>query len=151
MIEKGAKIAIGSDHAGFGMKEDLKKLLTELGYEVEDMGTYDTASCDYPDFAQKVATSVVSKASAAGVLVCSTGIGISIAANKVRGVRAALVHQAYEAQMCRRHNDANIICFGANIIGPAVACEAVKAFLETDFEGGRHQRRVDKIMALEAK
>ena len=151
MIEPGQKLAIGSDHAGFDMKEDLKKLLIEMGYEVEDMGTYDKSSCDYPDFAAAVAKAVASGQVAAGVLVCSTGIGISIAANKVHGIRAALVHHAYEAEMTRRHNDANIICFGANITGPAIAREAVKTFLKTDFEGGRHERRVGKIMALENK
>ncbi|MBO4349887.1 MAG: ribose 5-phosphate isomerase B [Proteobacteria bacterium] len=149
MIEPGQKLAIGSDHAGFDMKEDLKKMLIEMGYEVEDMGTHDKSSCDYPDFAAAVAHAVADKRVAAGVLVCSTGIGISIAANKVHGIRAALVHHAYEAEMTRRHNDANIICFGANITGPAIAREAVKTFLKTDFEGGRHQRRIDKMMALE--
>ncbi len=149
MIEPGQKLAIGSDHAGFDMKEDLKKMLIEMGYEVEDKGTYDKSSCDYPDFAAAVAHAVADKRVAAGVLVCSTGIGISIAANKVHGIRAALVHHAYEAEMTRRHNDANIICFGANITGPAIAREAVKTFLKTDFEGGRHQRRIDKMMALE--
>ena len=149
MFEPGQKIAIGSDHAGFDMKEDLKKMLVEMGYEVEDMGTHDKSSCDYPDFAAAVAHAVADKKVAAGVLVCSTGIGISIAANKVHGIRAALVHHAYEAEMTRRHNDANIICFGANITGPAIAREAVKTFLKTDFEGGRHQRRIDKMMALE--
>ncbi len=149
MIEPGQKLAIGSDHAGFDMKEDLKKMLIEMGYEVEDMGTYDKSSCDYPDFAAAVAHAVADKRVAAGVLVCSTGIGISIAANKIHGIRAALVHHVYEAEMTRRHNDANIICFGANITGPAIAREAVKTFLKTDFEGGRHQRRIDKMMALE--
>lgn len=149
MIEPGQNLAIGSDHAGFDMKEDLKKMLIEMGYEVEDMGTYDKSSCDYPDFAAAVAHAVADKRVAAGVLVCSTGIGISIAANKIHGIRAALVHHVYEAEMTRRHNDANIICFGANITGPAIAREAVKTFLKTDFEGGRHQRRIDKMMALE--
>lgn len=149
MVEKGSVIAVGSDHAGFGMKSHLIKVLEGLGYQVDDKGTYDSASCDYPDFAVPVAQAVAGGSAAAGVLVCSTGIGISITANKVKGIRAALVHHAYEAQMCRRHNDANIICFGANITGPAIAEEALKAFLTTDFEGGRHQRRIDKMMAVE--
>ncbi|MBQ9395159.1 MAG: ribose 5-phosphate isomerase B [Proteobacteria bacterium] len=149
MISTGSKLAIGSDHAGFNMKEDLKKMLIELGYEVEDMGTHDTASCDYPDFAAAVARAVAENRAVAGVIVCSTGIGVSMTANKVHGVRAALVHLAYEAEMTRRHNNANVICFGANIIGPAVARDALKTFLNTDFEGGRHQRRVDKMMAIE--
>lgn len=149
MLQPGSKLAIGSDHAGFAMKEDLKKMLTELGYIVDDKGTFDTASCDYPDFAAAVARDVAAGKAAAGVIVCSTGIGVSMTANKVRGVRAALVHHAYEAEMTRRHNDANVLCLGANITGPAIAREAVKTFLNTDFEGGRHQRRIDKMMAVE--
>lgn len=149
MLQPGSKLAIGSDHAGFAMKEDLKKMLTDLGYIVDDKGTFDTASCDYPDFAAAVARDVAAGKAAAGVIVCSTGIGVSMTANKVRGVRAALVHHAYEAEMTRRHNDANVLCLGANITGPAIAREAVKTFLNTDFEGGRHQRRIDKMMAVE--
>ncbi|MBR4985355.1 MAG: ribose 5-phosphate isomerase B [Proteobacteria bacterium] len=149
MIQPGSKLAVGSDHAGFAMKEDLKKMLAELGYEVDDKGTFDTSSCDYPDFAAAVARAVAAKEAAAGIIVCSTGIGVSMTANKVRGIRAALVHHAYEAEMTRRHNDANVLCLGANITGPAIAREAVKTFLNTDFEGGRHQRRVDKMMAVE--
>jgi ribose 5-phosphate isomerase B len=151
MTESGAKLAIGSDHAGFHMKEDLKSMLVEMGYEVEDMGTHDTNSCDYPDFAEAVARAVAENRAAAGIIVCSTGIGVSMTANKVHGVRAALVHHAYEAEMTRRHNDANVLCLGANITGPAIAREAVKTFLKTDFEGGRHQRRIDKMMAVESK
>lgn len=149
MLQPGSKLAIGSDHAGFAMKEDLKKMLTDLGYIVDDKGTFDTASCDYPDFAAAVARDVAAGNAAAGVIVCSTGIGVSMTANKVRGARAALVHHAYEAEMTRRHNDANVLCLGANITGPAIAREAVKTFLNTDFEGGRHQRRIDKMMAVE--
>ncbi|MBQ1927051.1 MAG: ribose 5-phosphate isomerase B [Proteobacteria bacterium] len=149
MLQPGSKLAIGSDHAGFAMKEDLKKMLADLGYIVDDKGTFDTASCDYPDFAAAVARDVAAGKAAAGVIVCSTGIGVSMTANKVRGVRAALVHHAYEAEMTRRHNDANVLCLGANITGPAIAREAVKTFLNTDFEGGRHQRRIDKMMAVE--
>ena len=151
MVPTGSHLAIGSDHAGFEMKESLKSMLTELGYEVEDMGTHDKASCDYPDFAVAVAQAVSSGRAVAGILVCSTGIGVSMTANKIHGVRAALAHHAYEAQMTRRHNDANVLCLGANITGPAIAAEAVKTFLNTDFEGGRHQRRVDKMMAAEKR
>jgi len=150
-MTSGKKIAVGSDHAGFGMKEDLKAFLSELGYEVLDKGTHDTASTDYPDYGEAVGLSVVSGESAFGVLVCSTGIGISIAANKVKGVRAALVHHAYEAMMSRHHNDANVLCLGANVVGPAIAREAVRAFLASEFEGGRHQRRVDKMMQIEER
>lgn len=149
MIQPGSKIAIGSDHAGFDMKEAVKTQLQADGYDVIDMGTHDKISCDYPDYAAAVARAVANKEVSAGIIVCSTGIGVSMTANKIHGVRAALVHHAYEAEMTRRHNDANILCLGANITGPAIALNAVKTFLATDFEGGRHQRRVDKMMAVE--
>lgn len=148
-MNPGSKLAIGSDHAGYMMKEDLKSMLIEMGFEVTDMGTHDTASCDYPDFAAAVARAVAKGEAEAGIIVCSSGIGVSMTANKVRGVRAALVHHAYEAKMTRLHNNANVLCLGANITGPAIAREAVNTFLSTDFEGGRHQRRVDKMMAIE--
>lgn len=150
MIQPGSTIAIGSDHAGFDMKENIKKQLAEDGYKVLDVGTHDKNSCDYPDFAIAVANAVAHADAQAGILVCSTGIGVSMTANKIHGVRAALVHHAYEAEMTRRHNDANVLCLGANITGPAIALNAVKTFLLTDFEGGRHQRRVDKMMAAES-
>ena len=149
MIQPGSKIAVGSDHAGFDMKESIKSQLQSEGYGVDDKGTFDKNSCDYPDFAAAVARAVAAGEAAAGIIVCSTGIGVSMTANKVRGVRAALVHHAYEAEMTRRHNDANVLCLGANITGPAIALNAVKTFLNIDFEGGRHQRRVDKMMAVE--
>lgn len=149
MIQKGSKIAIGSDHAGYDMKEAIKAQLQADGYDVIDMGTHDKNSCDYPDFAAAVARAVAQGQAQAGIIVCSTGIGVSMTANKVHGIRAALVHHAYEAEMTRRHNDANVLCLGANITGPAIALNAVKTFLATDFEGGRHQRRVDKMMAIE--
>lgn len=149
MLPLGSKIAIGSDHAGFDLKEHLKKILADMGYDTIDVGTHDKNSCDYPDFAIPVAHAVANKDAAAGVLVCSTGIGMSIAANKIPGIRAALVHHAFEAEMTRRHNNANILCLGANITGPAIAEQALKTFIQTDFEGGRHQRRVDKMMALD--
>ncbi len=149
MIQPGSKIAIGSDHAGFDMKESIKSQLQSEGYDVADKGTFDKNSCDYPDFAAAVARAVAAGDAAAGIIVCSTGIGVSMTANKVCGVRAALVHHAYEAEMTRRHNDANVLCLGANITGPAIALNAVQTFLNTDFEGGRHQRRIDKMMAVE--
>lgn len=150
MTKISKKVAIGSDHGGFALKEELKRfLIDELQCDVEDLGCYDTSSCDYPDFGLAVAKRVASAQVDAGVLVCSTGIGISISANKVEGIRAALVHHVYEAEMTRRHNDANIICFGGHITGPAIAREALRTFLSTDFEGGRHQRRVDKMMAVQ--
>ncbi len=149
MLEKGSRIAIGSDHAGFHLKEQLKACLADLGYITDDKGTYNTDSCDYPEFGAAVAHAVANGDAKAGVLVCSTGIGISISANKVDGIRAALVHHEFEAEMTRRHNDANIICFGANVIGLSIATECLKRFLATDFEGGRHERRVNKIAAVE--
>lgn len=149
-MEQGSKIAVGSDHAGFALKEQIKSELAALGMEVIDFGTHDTASCDYPDFARPVCEAVVGGQAVRGILVCSTGIGMSMSANKIHGIRAALVHHAYEAKMTRKHNDANVLCLGSNITGPAIAIEAVKAFLETDFEEGRHQRRVDKVMKLES-
>ena len=149
MIQKGSKIAIGSDHAGYDMKEAIKDQLQADGYDVIDMGKHDKNSCDYPDFAAAVAHAVAQGQAPVGIIVCSTGIGVSMTANKVHGIRAALVHHAYEAEMTRRHNDANVLCLGANITGPAIALNAVKTFLATDFEGGRHQRRVDKMMAIE--
>ena len=142
-------IGLASDHAGFLLKQYVKEYLAARGYESEDYGCFNEDSCDYPDFAVAVAQAVSSGRAVAGILVCSTGIGVSMTANKIHGVRAALVHHAYEAQMTRRHNDANVLCLGANITGPAIAAEAVKTFLNTDFEGGRHQRRVDKMMAAE--
>ena len=149
MFPTGSIIAIGSDHAGYSLKEQLKACLTDMGYVVDDKGTHNTESCDYPDFGAAVAHAVAEKKAVAGVLVCSTGIGISISANKVPGVRAALVHHIFEAEMTRRHNDANIICFGAATIGPVIAIEALKRFMDAEFDGGRHERRVQKILDIE--
>ena len=118
MIQKGSKIAIGSDHAGYDMKEAIKDQLQADGYDVIDMGTHDKNSCDYPDFAAAVAHAVAQGQAPVGIIVCSTGIGVSMTANKVHGIRAALVHHAYEAEMTRRHNDANVLCLGANITEP---------------------------------
>ncbi|MBQ1265314.1 MAG: ribose 5-phosphate isomerase B [Proteobacteria bacterium] len=149
MFPTGSTIAIGSDHAGYALKEQLKQCLADMGYVVDDKGTHNTDSCDYPDFGAAVAHAVADHKAIAGVLVCSTGIGISISANKVPGIRAALVHHIFEAEMTRRHNDANIICFGAATTGPVIAIEALKRFMETDFDGGRHERRVRKILDIE--
>ena len=149
MIQKGSKIAIGSDHAGYDMKEAIKDQLQADGYDVIDMGTHDKNSCDYPDFAAAVAHAVAQGQAPVGIIVCSTGIGVSMTANKVHGIRAALVHHAYEAEMTRRHNDANVLCMGGRVIGSGLAAEIVDVFLATEFEGGRHQRRVDQITDLE--
>ncbi|BCS81862.1 ribose 5-phosphate isomerase B [Anaerocellum diazotrophicum] len=143
------KIAIGSDHAGFSLKEAIKKHLEKKGVEYKDFGTYSQESCDYPDIAKDVALAVKNGHFDFGILICGTGIGISIAANKVRGIRAALCHDTFSAKAARAHNNANILAMGARVIGEGLACEIVDAFLSSTFEGGRHQRRVDKIHLIE--
>lgn len=143
------KVAIGSDHGGLDLKEAVISVLQGLRIEVEDLGTHDRNSCDYPDFAQRVASGVAAGTYEKGVLICGTGIGMSIAANKVPGIRAALCNEIYSASMARAHNDANIICLGARVVGPGVAEEIVKTFFTTEHEGGRHARRVEKIHLLE--
>lgn len=139
----------GSDHAGFRLKQLMIGVLKELGDEVEDVGTHNEDSTDYPKFGAEVARKVVVEPGTYGLIVCGTGIGISIAANKVAGARAALVHDDFTAAAARAHNDANIIAFGARVIGPGVAESAVHMFRATAFAGGRHERRVDLIRALE--
>ena len=143
------KIALGADHAGMMLSVDLAKSLTEAGHQVEDLGTYSEASVDYPDFAKKVADSVAGGKTELGILVCGTGIGMSITANKVHGVRAAVCRTEFEAKMARAHNDANILCLGQRVTGPGLAKEVVRAFISSSFEGGRHASRVAKITALE--
>ncbi len=139
----------GSDHAGLALKKHLVAALRELGDEVVDVGTNDEASVDYPDFGAEVGRRVVADPNARGLVVCGTGIGISIAANKIPGVRAALVHDSFTAEMARAHNDANVIALGARVIGPGVAENALSTFRKTQYEAGRHQRRVDKLAALD--
>lgn len=143
------RIALGSDHAGFKLKEQVMEWLDEWGYEYVDVGTHSEESCDYPDYARRVAEAVVRGDVDRGILICGTGIGMSITANKVRGVRAALCHDVFSARAAREHNDANILCMGARVVGPGPARETVKAWLEAEFTGGRHQRRIDKIRELE--
>ena len=143
------KISIGSDHGAFAMKEHLKQYLTEQGHQVVDCCTYSTDSCDYADFAKAAAQLVASGDCDRGIVMCTTGIGISIAANKVRGIRCALCSEPYSAEMTRRHNDANMLAMGGALIGPNMADRIVDVFLGTEFEGGRHARRVGKIMAIE--
>ena len=138
-------IAIASDHAGVALKTDVCRLLQSLDIEVEDLGPQDTSSVDYPDYAHLLARAVSDGRIERGILVCGTGIGMSMAANRHPGVRAALCHDAYTAEMARRHNDANILCIGARAIGGGVAEQIVQIFAETAFEGDRHQRRVSKI------
>lgn len=140
-------IAIASDHAGFDLKNALKKDLADLGFQVLDLGTHSAESVDYPDFANALANALKTDKAKRGVLICGSGIGISIAANRHPEIRAALVHDALGATMSRRHNDANVICFGGRMIGMDVARDCLKVFLATEFEGGRHARRVDKLSA----
>ncbi len=140
------KIAIGSDHGGYELKESIKKLLEEKNIEYVDFGTKDKAACDYPDIAQDVAKSVADKKFTYGILICGTGIGISIAANKVSKVRAALVHDLFSAKATREHNDANILCMGQRVIGEGLALEIVETFLNTPFSNEeRHLNRINKI------
>jgi ribose 5-phosphate isomerase B len=143
------RIAVGSDHAGLPLKGLLTAQLRDLGHEVSDLGAHDERSVDYPDYGAAVGRAVVLGDAEVGVAVCGTGIGISIAANKVRGVRAALVHDVTTARYARAHNDANVVCFGARTVGQLEAAEALATFLATPFEGGRHERRVAKIEQLE--
>ena len=144
-------IGIGSDHGGFELKEELKKHLDEQGIAYRDFGTDSAASCDYPVFAEAVARAVVSGEVEKGILICGTGIGISIAANKVKGIRAALCSDCYSAEFTRRHNDANILTMGARVVGSGLACKIVDTFLSTEFEGGRHAKRVALITDIEER
>lgn len=143
------KIAIASDHAGRELKEDLKEYLKGMGFDVVDMGVDNDKSVDYPDYGAPVAEKVSSGELAKGVLLCGTGIGMSILANKYRRVRAALVSDVYTARMAKEHNDANILVIGGRIVGKGLAREMLKSWLEARFEGGRHQRRLDKITEVE--
>jgi len=141
----GGTVAVASDHAGFDLKEILKRDLQAAGHEVLDLGTNSTRSVDYPDFGQALAEAVASGKASRGVLVCGTGIGISIAANRNPRIRAALVHDVTSARLSREHNDANVVAFGQRVIGAERAREALKVFLSTNFEGGRHADRVAKL------
>jgi ribose 5-phosphate isomerase B len=143
------KIAIGSDHGGFALKEKVYQSLLADGWKITDFGTDSEESCDYPIYAQKVAEAVASGEYDRGILLCGTGIGISIAANKVAGIRCALVSDCYSARVAREHNNSNILAMGGRVLGVAVALDIVNTWLKSDFEGGRHQRRVDQITALE--
>ncbi|MCS7083921.1 MAG: ribose 5-phosphate isomerase B [Aquificaceae bacterium] len=139
------RIAIGSDHAGFELKEFIKKSLLSAGYEILDFGTNSCNPVDYPVFAKKVCLSVINQETTAGILICGTGIGMSISANKIKGIRAALCSEELSARLSRLHNNANVLCLGARIIGTELALSIVKAWLSTPFEGGRHQKRVEMI------
>lgn len=142
-------IAIGSDHAGFELKEEIRKHLDNIGVEYIDCGAYSADSVDYPVQAEKVCKEVISGNAKLGILCCGTGIGISMAANKCKGIRAACCSDYFSAKYTRLHNDANVLCMGGRVIGAGLACELVDVFLTTEFEGGRHQRRVDLITDIE--
>ena len=143
-------IAMGCDHGGFALKEHLKSYLEEKGYQVEDCGCHSTESVDYPVYGKAAAQAVAEGRCQYGIVICTTGIGISIAANKVKGIRCALCSDPLSAEMTRRHNDANMLAMGAGMIGKNMAQRITEVFLTTGFEGGRHQRRVERISALEA-
>jgi ribose 5-phosphate isomerase B len=143
------RIAIGSDHAGLGLKQAVISVLVELGHSYKDFGCYDTSSVDYPDVGRSVAEAVSQRKCDHGILVCATGIGMSMVANKVRGIRAALCHDTFSAHRSREHNDANVLCLGESVVDQSIARDIVTAYLAAEFAGGRHARRVDKIMALD--
>ncbi|MDY6912428.1 MAG: ribose 5-phosphate isomerase B [Chloroflexota bacterium] len=143
------KIAIGSDHAGFIMKEAIKGLLAELGHSYEDFGCYDSAAVDYPDIAFSVSDAVTQGEFQQGILICGTGIGMSMVANRVPGIRAALCSDTFSARAARAHNDANILCIGERVIGQGLARDVVATYLDSEFVGGRHARRLEKVHARE--
>jgi ribose 5-phosphate isomerase B len=144
------KFYIATDHAGIEYKDFIKDLLTNKGIDVEDLGPYNNDRVDYPDYAKKCANAVVNDSGSFGILICGTGIGMSIAANKVKGIRAALCHDAYTAAMARAHNDAQILCFGQRVLGLGTVESVIESFLEAKPEGGRHEQRVNKIMSIES-
>ncbi|HVF19621.1 MAG TPA: ribose 5-phosphate isomerase B [Mycobacteriales bacterium] len=145
------RLVVGADHAGWRLKDALAVKVRAAGYEVIDVGTSGDDSVDYPDFAAAVARAVAAGDADRGVIVCGTGIGVAMTANKVPGVRAAVVHDAFTAYYSREHNDANVLCLGARVVGEGVAESALATFLRTDFGGGRHARRVEKITATESE
>ena len=142
-------IALACDHGAYALKEKVKQHLDQLGYDYKDFGTYSEDSCDYSDFAGPAAQAVASGECGCGIVMCTTGIGVSITANKVKGIRCALLSDTVSARLTRLHNDTNMMALGQGVVGPMLATEIVDIWLDTAFEGGRHQRRVDKIMAIE--
>ena len=137
------KIAIGCDHGGISLKAEIVPLLQEMGHAVDDKGCFSTESVDYPDFAKAVCAQVQNGSCERGILICGTGVGMSMAANRFEGIRAALGNELFTARMSREHNDANVLCLGARVVGPGLAGEIVRAWVSTEFAGGRHQRRID--------
>lgn len=148
-MSKKLKIALGADHAGFALKEKVREYLLSKGHQVEDQGTHSTESVDYPDFAEKVAQRVAAKEADLGVLMCGTGLGVAIVANKVRGIRAATCNDTLSARLARGHNDANVLTMGGRLVDQATAQKILDTWLATPFAGGRHQRRVEKIEAID--
>jgi ribose 5-phosphate isomerase B len=145
------KIALGSDHAGFPLKREIMEYLKTKNIEFKDFGTFSEDSCDYPDFAERVGEQVASKNYEFGILVCGTGIGISISANKIPGIRAALCGDTFSAHASREHNDANVLALGQRVVGSGLAMDIVDTFLNAEFQGGRHKKRIDKITMIENK
>lgn len=145
------RVVIGSDHAGFQLKEALKAWLLDSGHDVEDVGTHSDARVDYPVFGEQVARTVIKGGAERGVVVCGSGQGICMAANKVHGIRAGVIRDTQDAEMTRRHNDANVACFGERVTKPADAIEALEVFLTTDFEGGRHEQRVRQLDEIDVR
>ena len=144
-------IALGCDHGGYELMQEVIKYLEEHGLEYKNYGTYSTDSCDYPDYAEKACRKIQQGDADLAVLVCGTGLGMSIAANKMKGIRAAVCGEDFSAHYARAHNNANVLCLGARVTGPGLAVLILDTFLDSSFEGGRHERRVNKIMALEAE
>lgn len=145
------KIAVGCDHGGYELKKEILAHLQQNGIEYTDFGTYSADSCDYPDYAEKACGAVISGECDLAILICGTGIGISMAANKIKGIRAACCSDTFSARFTRLHNNANALCMGGRVVGAGLACDMVDLFIGTEFEGGRHQARIDKVMALENK
>jgi len=139
------KIAIGNDHGGLNFKGDVLDLLRELGHEVVDFGCNSPDSVDYPDYADRVCRAILDGSCQLGILICGSGVGMSMAANRRQGIRAALCQEQFTARMSREHNNANVLCLGARVVGPSLAVEIVRTWLATEFEGGRHQRRIEKF------
>lgn len=144
------KIAIGNDHAALKMKLEIKTYLEDKGYEIIDFGTHTNESCNYPVYGKKVAEAVVTKEADCGILICGTGVGISLAANKVKGIRAVVCSEPYTARLSKQHNNTNILAFGARVIGTGTAKMIIDCWLDAEFEGGRHQERIDMIMEIES-
>src|SRR5215216_6801432 len=145
------RIAIGSDHIGYPLKEDIKKYLVELGYSYEDFGTNSSERTDYPLFAKQVTSVVTSQQADLGILICGTGVGMSITANKVKGIRAVVCSEPYSAMLSRQHNNTNVLTLGSRVVGPELARMIVKAWIEAEFEGGRHASRLEIISQIEAQ